>query len=100
MIPPMELIKKRMEENRIRDMSPEEKLFRSLLAVYHSCGQCAMHTDDGEMQCKACGVDFLRDSASVIEEKFNKLARGATRTKRKPRTHLSMERCAVKQRDN
>ncbi len=47
---------------------------RMLLAINHGCGASRMYTDDGELQCSICRVDFLRDPVEMIEEKFSDLA--------------------------
>ncbi len=47
---------------------------RMLLALNHGCGCIDMYTDDGELSCPHCRVDFKRDAVVVIEEKFAALA--------------------------
>ncbi len=47
---------------------------RMLLAINHGCGCIDMYTDDGELSCPTCRVDFKRDSVEMIEEKFAALA--------------------------
>jgi len=60
----------------------ENKKLRYLLWAQHPC--LWKYGDDGEMQCGACGIDFKRDSASSIEEKFYQ--RGLRILKYKDRT--------------
>lgn len=51
----------------------EEQILRMLLWIRHGCPFHALYGDDGEMQCSACGIDFKRDSAKHIEERFIKI---------------------------
>lgn len=46
----------------------DETILRRLLWLRHGCG--GLYGDDGEMQCGVCGIDFLRDPASLIEKRF------------------------------
>lgn len=52
----------------------EEKQLRELLAIQHRHqnieGYSYMYYDDGELQCGACGCDFLRDTAEVLNKKI------------------------------
>ena len=45
-------------------------LLRKLLWLRHGCPPHALYGDDGEMQCSACMIDFLRDSPDKIEQRF------------------------------
>ena len=42
--------------------------FRRLLFATHPC--VGKYGDDGEMQCNACGIDFLRDEAVDIHKRI------------------------------
>jgi len=50
-------------------MTPEETL-RKLLWLRHGCPISVLYVDDGEMQCSECGIDFKRDDAELIEQKW------------------------------
>lgn len=50
-----------------------ELLLRKLLWLRHGCPFHALYGDDGEMQCKACGIDFLRESPTQIEQRFREI---------------------------
>ncbi len=43
---------------------------RRLLFLRHGCGFDALYGDDGEMQCRECGIDFKQMSAEEISKKF------------------------------
>jgi len=46
----------------------ENILLRRLLWLHHGCHFSALYGDDGEMQCHACRVDFLRDPVDKIRQ--------------------------------
>ena len=46
----------------------ENMLLRKLLWIRHGCD--ALYGDDGEMQCNRCMIDFKRDTAASIDERF------------------------------
>jgi len=48
----------------------ENEILRRLLWLSHGCPFPALYGDDGEMQCHNCCLDFKRDSAQRIDEKF------------------------------
>jgi len=48
-------------------------MLRRLLFLRHGCSGPALYGDDGEMQCKNCGIDFRRDMADEIETKWQLL---------------------------
>lgn len=49
-------------------MTKTERKLRKQLWLNHGCnrGIEGLYGDDGEMQCHACGSDFLRQSLSCI----------------------------------
>ena len=49
-------------------MTGDEKTLRCLLWLRHGCD--ALYGDDGELQCISCGIDFKRDSAADIAQRF------------------------------
>jgi len=49
----------------------EEHKLRELLWLRHGC--TGLYGDDGEMQCVTCGIDFKRDSAADIEQRFQRM---------------------------
>lgn len=48
----------------------ENKIFRRLLAMAHDSEKHRIYGDDGELQCSACRIDFVRDSAQDIRRKL------------------------------
>ena len=48
----------------------EEQILRKLLWMRHGCPFHALYGDDGEMQCNVCRIDFKRDPAEIIEQRF------------------------------
>lgn len=46
---------------------------RELLFLKHGCVGLSLYGNDGELACKACGIDFRRDSASDIAARFTEL---------------------------
>lgn len=46
---------------------------RRLLAMRHGCSIWALYLDDGELQCKSCGIDFKRDRPERISTRFYEL---------------------------
>ena len=51
----------------IRTLVAENEKLRYLLCCQH---QHSCYTDDGEMQCGECDIDFVRDSADEIQNKM------------------------------
>lgn len=51
------------------ELHEENKQLRMLLWLRHGCD--GLYGDDGEMQCAKCMIDFKRDSADSIEEKWH-----------------------------
>lgn len=53
----------------------ENKILRRLLWQHHGCESisAALYGDDGELQCNVCGIDFKRDTAEKIEERFGQI---------------------------
>lgn len=51
-------------------MTDTERKLRQMLWLNHGCSQTTeyLYGDDGELQCKKCGSDFLRQSISLIAE--------------------------------
>lgn len=58
----------------IRYLVEENQLLRQLLWVRHGCFISNLYGDDGEMQCNKCMIDFKRDSAYKIKQKFEQNA--------------------------
>ena len=48
----------------------DEHVLRRLLWLRHGCPGHALYGDDGEFQCSACMIDFLRASPADIEARF------------------------------
>lgn len=64
----------------LADMAKEQKhffqqttLLRELLFLRHGCSGPALYGDDGERQCSACGIDFKRDSAEAISDRWSQI---------------------------
>lgn len=55
------------------DLEKENKILRELLWYRHGCDHHALYGDDGEMQCNQCMIDFKRDPAIEIKDKFIKI---------------------------
>ena len=51
----------------------EIKILRELLWLRHGCNN--LYGDDGERQCGSCGLDFKRDSAQKISDRFEEIGR-------------------------
>ncbi len=49
-------------------MKKDELKLRELLWIRHGCQIDASYSDDGEMQCGNCCIDFKRDSIDKIEK--------------------------------
>ena len=49
----------------------EIKILREILWLRHGCSN--LYGDDGEMQCGSCALDFKRDSAEKIKDRFDKI---------------------------
>jgi hypothetical protein len=62
-----------MKEN--DDLTAKNEKLRKLLWIRHGC--TSLYGDDGEMQCSKCRIDFLRDSADLIEKKWFDMAMDA-----------------------
>jgi hypothetical protein len=45
-----------------------------MLFLNHSPEQCMTYSDDGEMHCSTCDIDFRRDSAESIENRIQELS--------------------------
>jgi len=54
----------------------DNKILRELLWLRHGCGIIGLYGDDGERQCAKCMIDFKRDSAELIKEKWEKIGKG------------------------
>ena len=75
-------------------MTPDERILRRLLWLRHGCPTGVLYGDDGEMQCGACIIDFLRMSAEALEEAFHrqtmrKLAQARPEAAALPPSYLS-----------
>ncbi len=57
-------------DNYYKELSRTELTLRRLLWLRH--GHDGLYGDDGEMQCGHCRLDFLRNTALVIEESFER----------------------------
>jgi hypothetical protein len=44
----------------------DERALRETLWIHHDCSVACLYSDDGEMQCPKCGIDFLRWSVEAI----------------------------------
>jgi len=55
------------------NLEAENRLLREMLWLRHGCPFPALYHDDGEMQCNVCMIDFKRDSAESIRERFHKI---------------------------
>lgn len=55
------------------DLEAENRILRRLLWLSHGCPFPALYGDDGEMQCHKCCLDFKRDSAQKIDERFTEV---------------------------
>lgn len=53
-----------------QSINEENKVFRRLLAMAHDSEKHRIYGDDGELQCSACWIDFVRDSAQDIQRKL------------------------------
>jgi len=51
----------------------ENEIFRELLWLRHGCTN--LYGDDGERQCGSCMLDFKRDSAQKISDRFEEIGR-------------------------
>jgi hypothetical protein len=49
--------------------------WRRVMALRHGCNQSALYGDDGELQCKECGVDFARMEPNEIDSRWMMLGR-------------------------
>jgi hypothetical protein len=55
-------------------MTDTERKLRERLWLKHGCADGAteyLYGDDGEMQCKKCGSDFLRQSLTCIADNID-----------------------------
>lgn len=57
----------------VNKLEAENETLRSLLWLRHGCPFPALYGDDGEMQCHECCLDFKRDSAQRISERFTEI---------------------------
>lgn len=55
------------------DRADEADRLRAMLFLRHGCFGSALYGDDGEMQCKACRLDFKRDSIEYIQNRFHEI---------------------------
>lgn len=53
--------------------SKDEMLLREMLWLRHGCEIASLYSDDGEMQCGACMIDFKRAPVELIRERFHKV---------------------------
>jgi hypothetical protein len=60
-------------EAEVIEKTAEELTLRRLLWLRHGCKTYELYGDDGEMQCTKCMIDFKRDTAVQIENKWNEL---------------------------
>ncbi len=51
-------------------MDENELILRRLLWLRHGCDCGSLYSDDGELQCHKCNIDFLRDTPQQIDKKF------------------------------
>lgn len=51
------------------ERTDEEWELRRLLWLHHGCTE-GIYGDDGEMQCNACRIDFVRDPIKKITNNF------------------------------
>ena len=54
-------------ELEVRRLAETVTKLRFLLFLRHGCVGEALYGDDGELQCKVCGIDFRRMSGDEIE---------------------------------
>jgi hypothetical protein len=59
---------------RFEQLREDVKAMREMLWISHGCRITALYGDDGEMQCKQCGIDFKRATPNEIASAF--VARG------------------------
>jgi len=57
-------------ERVVEKMSVDEYKLRVLLWLRHGCDLAVLYGDDGERQCNACMIDFIRMSVEEIRQKF------------------------------
>ncbi len=57
-----------------REALEENQLLRLMLWLKHGCPPSSLYGDDGEMQCSSCLLDFKRDDAEKINERFSYFA--------------------------
>lgn len=55
------------EVHRLRE---QLRVARRLLWIRHGCPIAALYGDDGEMQCRNCGIDFKRTEPGEIDRMF------------------------------
>lgn len=55
-----------LQTSALRDI----RRLRQLLALRHGCDISALYGDDGELQCKQCGVDFVRYTVEQISDQW------------------------------
>ena len=54
-----------------KPLPESEMILRRLLWLRHGCD--GLYGDDGEMQCGRCMIDFKRDPAEQIDQRFYQL---------------------------
>lgn len=60
-------------ENEVVKLRNELHGFRMLLFLRHGCSLSDLYGDDGELQCKACNIDFKRFTVREIEMQFTQI---------------------------
>lgn len=58
---------------RIETGATENEILRKLLWIRHHPDTAGLYGDDGEMQCAKCMIDFRRDPAWKIDERFREI---------------------------
>jgi len=61
--------------DKLIEAEKEIKILREILWLRHGCSN--LYGDDGEMQCGSCILDFKRDSAQKIKDRFEEIGRDA-----------------------
>lgn len=69
-----------LDNRTLEEVQQENLKLRLLLFYQHGSDEHHLYGDDGVMHCNTCWIDFLEDSADVIQQKIqdynvNKLAR-------------------------
>jgi len=61
---------KEVEEVSGSQLKEENRILRYLIGMSHDGPKHRIYGDDGELQCSACRIDFVRDSAQDIQRKI------------------------------